>query len=93
MTVSTKDDAAGHDPVSPAVQLVSGSMSDEELVAVTVAISALSTISREEAVTRELIERTDGPLTAWGVSAYGMRGARHLALIPGPATWQFSAHF
>lgn len=75
----------------PDVRLVAGRLSDAELAAVTVALSALSVASRVEASERQLAERARaGGGDGWGDAVHrlpGMHDARGLAT---PSAWAFS---
>lgn len=72
------------------LRLVSGSLSDEELAAVTVAISALNAASRVEAEERRLADGARAGSDGWSDAVHrlpGMHAARNQC---GEAAWAFS---
>ncbi len=72
------------------VQLISGHASDDELAAISVAVSALSVLSREEAYERELAERAGAPHSEWNSAMRRFPSATQLRTQPSPTAWTFS---
>ncbi|MDO5662173.1 MAG: acyl-CoA carboxylase epsilon subunit [Brachybacterium sp.] len=71
------------------VRLVSGRLSDVELAAIAVAVSAMSVISREEAAERALAEGT-GVTDGWGSQSLALPGNHAGRHAPCESAWLFS---
>lgn len=83
------------DPGAPAVRpsdvrLVSGKLSEPELAAIAVAVSAYSVISRIEAHERELVQRSGTAMSTWNAPQSVLPSGWPRRHQPGPATWRFS---
>ncbi|OFT21142.1 acyl-CoA carboxylase epsilon subunit [Dermabacter sp. HMSC08H10] len=74
----------------PSVELVSGRLTEEEIAAISVAVAAMSAISREEAHQREIAERTGGSSSAWNSPVRTHRSAHSLRANAGQSSWIFS---
>ncbi|CAM3969160.1 hypothetical protein M3A96_05145 [Helcobacillus massiliensis] len=75
---------------STAVKLVSGQLSNDELAAIAVAVSALSVVAREEAHQRELESRSGDRGTGWSSPVHRVRGGHALRGERGPMAWRFN---
>lgn len=72
------------------VKLVSGKLSDTELAAIAVAVSALSVVSREEAHERELAARAGSNDSGWTQAAHRLARGHELRDAKGPSAWRFN---
>jgi len=83
---------AGDGPVpGPAdVRLVKGHLSDSELAAVAVVVSAMSVTSRVEAHERQLAQRYAGTGDGWTDPVHRIAGAHRLRRLPSESAWQFA---
>ncbi|MGP9693904.1 acyl-CoA carboxylase epsilon subunit [Brachybacterium sp. AOP25-B2-12] len=75
----------------PDVRLVAGRLSDEELAAVAVALSALSVASRAEASERALAEgQGPGGGDGWTDAVHRLPGTHAARVLAADGAWQFS---
>ncbi|EWS80759.1 hypothetical protein BF93_01360 [Brachybacterium phenoliresistens] len=76
---------------SPAdVRLIKGHLSDSELAAVAVVVSAMSVTSRVEAHERQLAQRYAGTGDGWTDPVHRIAGAHRLRRLPSESAWQFA---
>lgn len=89
--MSTSPDPGALQAAGPSsVRLVSGKLSDTELAAIAVAVSALSVVSREEAHERALAARAGGSDSGWTQPTHRLARGHELRGDRGPAAWRFS---
>lgn len=72
------------------VRIINGHLTDTELAAIAVVVSAMSVTSRLEAEERELAQGLTGPTSAWCDPVHSHPRAHGLRSRPGPSAWQFS---
>lgn len=89
MSVSESEQAAAPTAV-PDVRLVTGHLTDHELAALTVVVSALSVTSRQEAQQRRLLEGAATVADGWGDPVHRLPGMHAARALPTDCAWQFS---
>lgn len=80
----------GPAPERPGVRIVSGSLSDAELAAVSVALAAVNAASRAEAAERALADGGAEGGTGWDDAVHRLPRMHDARSQATPAAWQFS---